>query len=447
VAALAVAGLLSSIAVDRAGATGSQPYPDPTGDAGMAADVTQITVANDDAGLITVKLLFSNRTALGDEGIAVYVDSDKNPTTPGGGCSGSEYRLRYFGGDFPKYGVDRCAAGTFSLATTPTFDGTFDGPTMTLTFALNRTDLAATSGFYFFTTTNATAGPGNDLVPDDAASGNRLTYNLVFTPPPTSTVPPTTTTPPPPPAPDQTPPSIPANLTGKATSPADVDLAWAASTDNVGVSGYRIFRNGNQVGVATGAAYSDHGLLASTAYTYTVRAYDEAGNVSDASNGAMVSTNAPPDTDGDAIPDADDTCKKVAGGKWDSNHNGCPGPFAPLVFDDSIDAGVTSRAGRSLLLVNSFGLTHLVAGTTVTLAGPRIGTERLVARRSSVSSRKMRSRSFAMNASLHIRAARAGYIGFDVDYAIRTGKRSHVRCIPATGKAVPTPCTRVARGS
>ncbi|TFH66552.1 MAG: hypothetical protein E4G90_02955, partial [Gemmatimonadales bacterium] len=69
-------------------------------------------------------------------------------------------------------------------------------------------------------------------------------------------------------------PSAPANLQGTAVSTSRIDLAWTASTDNVGVTGYRIYRNAAVVGTATGTSWSDTGLSEYTTYTYRVAAYD-----------------------------------------------------------------------------------------------------------------------------------------------------------------------------
>ena len=77
---------------------------------------------------------------------------------------------------------------------------------------------------------------------------------------------------------DTTNPSIPANLTAIAVSSSQINLSWAASTDNVGVTGYRIYRGGNQIATSATTNYSNTGLSPSTAYTYTVSAYDAAGN-------------------------------------------------------------------------------------------------------------------------------------------------------------------------
>lgn len=90
---------------------------------------------------------------------------------------------------------------------------------------------------------------------------------------------------------DVTAPSIPTNLVGSVLSSTQINLTWNASTDNVGVTGYKIFRNGNQIATSTTANYSDTGLIASTSYTYVVSAYDAAGNNSQQSNMINVTTN------------------------------------------------------------------------------------------------------------------------------------------------------------
>ena len=91
---------------------------------------------------------------------------------------------------------------------------------------------------------------------------------------------------------DTTPPSTPANLSASAVSSSQIHLSWTASTDNVGVTGYRVFRGGTQVGTSTTTTYSDTGLAASTTYSYTVAAYDAAGNLSAQSQPASATTSA-----------------------------------------------------------------------------------------------------------------------------------------------------------
>jgi parallel beta-helix repeat protein len=89
---------------------------------------------------------------------------------------------------------------------------------------------------------------------------------------------------------DLTAPSVPSALAATASSSSVMTLVWAGSTDNVGVSGYRVYRNGAQIATTAGLTYSDSGLTAATQYSYTVKAYDAAGNLSAASNTASSST-------------------------------------------------------------------------------------------------------------------------------------------------------------
>ena len=92
--------------------------------------------------------------------------------------------------------------------------------------------------------------------------------------------------------PDTQAPTVPANLRAQAVSSSQINLTWNASTDNVGVTGYRILRSGAQIGTAAGTTFSNTGLSASTAYSYTVAAYDAAGNTSGQSVAASTTTRA-----------------------------------------------------------------------------------------------------------------------------------------------------------
>jgi YD repeat-containing protein len=89
---------------------------------------------------------------------------------------------------------------------------------------------------------------------------------------------------------DTTAPSVPANLNGSASSATQINLTWTASTDNVGVTGYRVYRGGSQIGTSATTTYSDATVVGSTTYSYTVAAYDAAGNVSAQSTVKNVST-------------------------------------------------------------------------------------------------------------------------------------------------------------
>lgn len=85
-------------------------------------------------------------------------------------------------------------------------------------------------------------------------------------------------------------PSTPTDLTATATGPTTVQLTWTASTDNVGVAGYDIRRNGATIGSSTGPAYTDSSANPNSNYTYEVRARDSVPNYSGWSNSAAVST-------------------------------------------------------------------------------------------------------------------------------------------------------------
>lgn len=99
------------------------------------------------------------------------------------------------------------------------------------------------------------------------AAGNLSAYSAIVT----ATAPTVT---------DTTPPSVPDGLTASGTSISRIDLSWTASTDDVGVAGYQIFRDGTQIATSTTTSYQDSGLAVSTAYSYAVSAYDAAGNES-----------------------------------------------------------------------------------------------------------------------------------------------------------------------
>ena len=87
----------------------------------------------------------------------------------------------------------------------------------------------------------------------------------------------TTPTPTPPAA---TPPTVPTNVKATVASSSQINLTWTASTDSAGVAGYTIYRNGAEAGTAASTSYDDAGLSPDTRYTYTVSAYDAAGNQS-----------------------------------------------------------------------------------------------------------------------------------------------------------------------
>jgi chitodextrinase len=119
------------------------------------------------------------------------------------------------------------------------------------------------------------------------AAGNMSSYSTVVT----ATTPASS---------DTQPPTTPANVTGTAVSTTQINLTWTASSDNTGVTGYIVERcqaagcsTFAQVATPTAAGFSDTtGLVASTSYSYRVRAKDAAGNLSAYSTVASATTSA-----------------------------------------------------------------------------------------------------------------------------------------------------------
>ncbi|MBL7885727.1 MAG: fibronectin type III domain-containing protein [Flavobacterium sp.] len=93
-------------------------------------------------------------------------------------------------------------------------------------------------------------------------------------------------------APDTIAPSAPV-LSFTAKTANTVSLSWTTSTDNVGVTGYDVYQGATLIGSTTSTTtFVATGLTASTAYSFTVRAKDAAGNISVPSNVLTVTTDA-----------------------------------------------------------------------------------------------------------------------------------------------------------
>ena len=85
-------------------------------------------------------------------------------------------------------------------------------------------------------------------------------------------------------------PSTPLNLASSNITESTVGLNWSASTDNIGVTGYDIYKNGTYLTTVSNTNYTVTGLLATTTYSFYVKAKDAAGNSSNASNTVYVTT-------------------------------------------------------------------------------------------------------------------------------------------------------------
>src|SRR5215207_3781777 len=91
---------------------------------------------------------------------------------------------------------------------------------------------------------------------------------------------------------ESTPPTTPSTLTASAASGTQINLSWSASSDNAGVRGYGIYRNGTLVGTVdrNTLTYSDVRLVPATAYSYRVDAFDGSGNHSALSTAKSATT-------------------------------------------------------------------------------------------------------------------------------------------------------------
>ena len=160
-----------------------------------------------------------------------------------------------------------------------------DGSVVTTTGAAARawTDTAVAAGTTHTYAVAAVDGSGN------AGPAATATATVPGNPAPTPTPDPSASpTPTPTPDPSADPggdvqaPTEPAPLTGEPAI-TTVTLSWGQATDDTGVAGYRISRNGTPIATATGTTWQDTGRKPLTSYTYSVVALDGAGNASAAS--------------------------------------------------------------------------------------------------------------------------------------------------------------------
>ena len=89
-------------------------------------------------------------------------------------------------------------------------------------------------------------------------------------------------------------PSVPTNLTAQVVSSTQINLSWSASNDNVGVTEYKLYRDGTLVTTSTETSYQDSGRTPGATHSYRVLARDAAGNES-AQSAAVTATTPAPD--------------------------------------------------------------------------------------------------------------------------------------------------------
>ncbi len=152
---------------------------------------------------------------------------------------------------------------------------------------------------------------------------------------------------------DTTPPTVPTSLTATAISSSQINLSWTASTDNVGVTGYNVFRGGVKIGTVPGTSFQDSGLSASTSYTYNVSAFDAAGNTSAQSAGASATTQAVssgPAISGVSVGSITTTGAMVS---WTTD----------VVATTQVEYGTTTAYGSRTTLDSALATSHSVALT------------------------------------------------------------------------------------
>lgn len=182
------------------------------------------------------------------------------------------------------------------------------------------------------------------------AAGNNSGYSTIVTATTQAAVP----------AGDTTAPSAPQNLSGTVVSSSLINLSWSASTDAVGVTGYRLERcqgasctNYVEVATPTGTSYADSGRAESTAYRYRVRASDAVGNLSAYSSVVTAVTPAAPppaDTTSPVISNVSANAITMSGAtvSWTTNESS----------DTQVEYGLTSTYGLQTTLATTMLQNH-----------------------------------------------------------------------------------------
>jgi chitodextrinase len=136
---------------------------------------------------------------------------------------------------------------------------------------------------------------------------------------------------------------VPANVQAVAVSATEVTVTWNASTDNVGVAGYKINKNGNLFATISKTNYSDRGLSPATTYTYSVSAYDSKGNVSGQSAVAKAATAI-----SSSIPSINSTVPKI--NIWSSRTPSTNSQFVPDVRAPTVPSNLMAQASSTSII-------------------------------------------------------------------------------------------------
>ncbi len=165
---------------------------------------------------------------------------------------------------------------------------------------------------------------------------------------------------------DTSPPSVPGGVSGAATSTTAATLSWSPSTDDSGVVGYDVFRNGAVVASVAGSitTYSDTGLSPATTYQYSVSARDSAGNSSGPSPSVSVTTLTPPVPD--TVIDSGPTVLTNATSATIAFHSTLAGATFTCTLDTATATACTSPASLTGLAGGSHQFTVTSTASAVT---------------------------------------------------------------------------------
>jgi chitodextrinase len=162
---------------------------------------------------------------------------------------------------------------------------------------------------------------------------------------------------------DTTPPSAPTGVTATASTQTSVSLAWSASSDNVGVSGYGVYKNGASAGSTSTTSYTVSGLACGSTYTLAVDAYDAAGNrsakttISAATAACPAGDTTPPSTPSGVTATA--STQTSVSLTWNASTDNV-GVTGYGVYSNGVSAGSTSTT--------SYTVSGLACGTSYALA-------------------------------------------------------------------------------
>jgi lysophospholipase L1-like esterase/chitodextrinase len=189
---------------------------------------------------------------------------------------------------------------------------------------------------------------------DAAGNTSAFTAPVLAAPPPCPTNPP-----------DSQAPTTPGTPTASGVTASQATLSWAASTDNVGVTGYDIYRapgaSGGtfaSVGTSTTASFTNTGLAASTTYRYQVRARDAVGNTSAFSSAVTVTTPAGGGGTGGCT------------GVYSPVGNPWPGGFQGQVTVTNTATTATTAWTVTLTFANGQSITQIWGAKTTSTASP-----------------------------------------------------------------------------